>query len=155
KMTHAWSARLLLLAPLVLLDSGRLEASHRVDPLPSWRDGAAERSIVDFVAAVTREGSPSWVPPAERVAVFDNDGTLWTEQPIPVELQFAIDRVRALAPSHPEWKGRQPFDAALSDDLETLAKGGDEGIMELVAATHAGMTTDEFTAIVRDWLRTA
>jgi phosphoserine phosphatase len=125
------------------------------DALPSWNDGAAKQAIVTFVTTVTREGSPDFVVPAERIAVFDNDGTLWTEQPGPVQLAFALDRVKTLAPQHPEWKDKQPFKAALEGDMKTLAESGEHGILEMFMATHAGMTTDEFAKIVTDWLATA
>jgi phosphoserine phosphatase len=125
------------------------------DALPSWNDGASKTAIVEFVARVTRQGGPDFVAPAERIAVFDNDGTLWSEQPGPVQLAFALDRVKALAPQHPEWKDKQPFKAALEGDMKALAEAGDRGFLDLVMATHAGMTTDEFTKIVTDWLATA
>jgi len=123
--------------------------------LPSWNDGATKQSILEFVAAVTREGSSDFVPPAERIATFDNDGTLWVEQPRYTQLTFALDRVKAEAPLHPEWKDTQPFKAVLENDMGTLAKIGDQGLAELVLASHAGMTTDEFQKIVTDWLATA
>jgi phosphoserine phosphatase len=125
------------------------------DPLPSWNDGVAKKAITGFVAKVTNEGGPDFVPPAERIAVFDNDGTLWSEQPMYAQLAFALDRVKALAPQHPEWKEKQPFKAALEGDMKTLSAGGEEALVELVMATHAGMTTDEFASIVKDWLATA
>jgi phosphoglycolate phosphatase-like HAD superfamily hydrolase len=124
-------------------------------PLPSWNDGAAKQAILNFVAAVTREGSPDFVPPAERIATFDNDGTLWVEQPGSTQLTFALDRVKALAPLHPEWKDTQPFKAVLENDMGTLAKTGEKGLAELVMASHSGMTTNEFQKIVTDWLATA
>jgi hypothetical protein len=125
------------------------------DPLPSWNDGATKRSILTFVAAVTQDGSPDFVPAPQRIATFDNDGTLWPEQPMYVQFAFAIDRVRALAPLHPEWKEKQPFKAALAGDIRTLVASGERGLMEMVMATHAGMTTGEFERIVIDWLSTA
>jgi phosphoglycolate phosphatase-like HAD superfamily hydrolase len=131
------------------------QAQAQLDPLPSWNDGASKRAIVEFIARVTRQGGPDLVPPAERIAVFDNDGTLWTEQPIPVQLAFALDRVKALASLHPEWKDRQPFKAVLEGDMKTLAESGERGILEMLMATHAGMTTDEFTKIATDWIATA
>jgi phosphoglycolate phosphatase-like HAD superfamily hydrolase len=124
-------------------------------PLTSWNDGPAKRAIVRFVTDATTPGTPSFVPPAERIAVFDNDGTLWPEQPMYVQLAFALDRVRALAPQHPDWKGRQPFKAALEGDAKALAESGERGLLELVMATHAGMTSDAFAQVVRDWMRTA
>jgi phosphoserine phosphatase len=125
------------------------------DRLPSWNDGPAKQAIVRFVADVTKEGGPRYVPPAERVATFDNDGTLWSEQPAYVQLIFALDRVRALAPQHPEWKAKQPFKAALDGDMKALAASGEKGLVELIMATHAGMTPDEFAQIVKQWLATA
>ena len=110
---------------------------------------------MDFVARVSDPASPAFVPEAERIAVFDNDGTLWSEQPAYFQLLFAVDRVKALAPEHPEWKTKQPFKAVLDGDMEALAAGGEHGLLELVMATHGGMTTVEFEAIVRNWLATA
>jgi phosphoserine phosphatase len=130
-------------------------AAAGAEVLPSWNDGPAKQAIVAFVAKVTTPGGPDFVPPAERIAVFDNDGTLWSERPIYFQLAFAIDRVKALAPAHPEWKTQQPFRAVLEDDGKALAAAGEHGIAELVMATHAGMTTDEFAATVRDWLAAA
>jgi phosphoserine phosphatase len=125
------------------------------DVLPSWNDTAPKRAIVAFVDRVTRLGSPEFVPAPERIAVFDNDGTLWAEQPVYVQLMFVIDRVRALAGRHPEWRTQQPFAAVLQGDPARLRGLGEREIMQLLAATHAGMTTDEFSAIVRDWIATA
>jgi len=124
-------------------------------PLPSWNDGAARQAIVEFVKATTTKGSPKFVPPAERIATFDNDGTLWCEQPGPVQLYFALDRVKALAPQHPEWKDKEPFASLLKGDLKTALAGGDHAILELFMATHTGMTTEEFAQIVKDWIATA
>ena len=112
------------------------------DALPSWRDGQAKQAIVRFVEEVTKKGGTAFIPPAERIAVFDNDGTLWVEQPMYVQLAFALDRIKALAPAHPEWKDKQPFKAAVAGDLKTVAAGGEHALLELVMATHAGMTTD-------------
>ena len=137
---------------VAILGCGPLQQS---DPLPSWNDGPIKSSIMEFVATVTREGSEHYVPTAERIAVFDNDGTLWSEQPAYFQLLFALDRVRALAPEHPEWKERQPFKAALEGDLEAVAESGVKGILELVMATHAGDTSEEFQHVVREWLTNA
>jgi len=125
------------------------------DQLPSWNDGKTKQSIVAFVEKVTKPGSPDFVPVAERIATFDNDGTLWCEQPVPVQLYFALDRVKALAPQHPEWKTKEPFASLLKGDLKTALAGGDHALLELVLATHAGMTTVEFEQIVKDWIATA
>jgi phosphoserine phosphatase len=130
-------------------------APAAVRPLPSWNDGTAKSALVGFVGKVTRQGTPDFVPEPERIAVFDNDGTLWTEQPMYAQMAFVLDRVKALAPGHPEWKDTQPFKAALEGDLKTLAGSGERGLLDLVMATHAGMTTDEFATIVTDWIATA
>jgi hypothetical protein len=124
-------------------------------PLPSWNDGPEKRAILAFVTRVTTPGSPDFVPVAERVAVFDNDGTLWTEMPASAQLFFAMDRAKALAPRHPEWRTREPFKSALAGDAAGVAKGGERGIVELLAATHTGMTATDFTRIVEEWLATA
>lgn len=125
------------------------------DPLPSWNDGPAKQSITDFVAKVTKDGSPDFVPVPERIATFDNDGTLWCEKPLPVQLFFALDRVKALAPQHPEWKDQEPFKFVLEDDMKGLMGTGQKGLVEILMATHSGMTTDEYNQIVKDWLKTA
>jgi phosphoserine phosphatase len=130
-------------------------AGCAADPLPSWNDGPSRRSIITFVDKVTDPAGQSFVPPAQRIAVFDNDGTLWSENPLYFQLLFAIDRVKALAGQHPEWKTKQPFKAVLDGDMKALAATGHKGLLELVMATHAGMTTDEFEKIVSDWLATA
>jgi phosphoglycolate phosphatase-like HAD superfamily hydrolase len=144
--------KLVLAAILALAAMPLLVAS---DPLPSWNDGRARAAILSFVERVTREGGPDFVAPASRIAVFDNDGTLWSEQPMYVQLAFAIDRVKALAPSHPEWAGSQPFKAAIDGDMTALAASGERGLLELVMATHAGITSEEFERIVQDWMATA
>jgi phosphoserine phosphatase len=125
------------------------------DPLPSWNDTAPKAAIVEFVEKVSKEGSPDFVPEPERIAVFDNDGTLWTEQPMYVQLAFALDRVKAEAPNHPEWATTQPFQAVLEGDMKALAAAGEKGLLELIMATHAGMTTDEFQKIASEWIATA
>jgi phosphoserine phosphatase len=111
--------------------------------------------VLDFVAKVTKEGGKDFVLAAERIATFDNDGTLWCEQPLPVQLAFALDRVKALASKHPEWKKKQPFKAVLKDDMKSVLASGERGLLELMMVGHAGMTTDEFEVIVKDWLATA
>jgi phosphoglycolate phosphatase-like HAD superfamily hydrolase len=125
------------------------------DPLPSWADGASKRAVMAFVQEVTTPGSPGFVAADERIAVFDNDGTLWSEKPVYFQLLFAIDRIRALAPQHPEWKTTQPFKAVLDNDMDALADAGEKGLVQLVMASHAGMTTTEFAGIVGAWLKTA
>jgi len=130
-------------------------AQTAADPLPSWNDGAAKQTIVNFVTAVTRDGSPDFVPVPQRIATFDNDGTLWCEHPMYAQLAFALDRVKAMAPMHPEWKDKQPFKAVLERDMKTLAESGERGLVELVMVTHAGMTSNELAKIVTDWLATA
>src|ERR687891_2543706 len=135
--------------------AGAGERTLDADPLPSWNDGAAKQAIVGFVDRVTDEGSADFVPVDQRIATFDNDGTLWAEQPIYFQFAFAFDRVKALAPQHPEWKETQPFKAVLEGDFAALVASGQKGLLEIIAATHAGMTTDEFSVIVADWLATA
>jgi len=125
------------------------------DVLPSWNDGPAKSAIIEFVQAVTDESGSRYVPPESRIATFDNDGTLWPSHPMYAQLAFAMDRIKALAPKHPEWKTKQPFKAVLDNDLEALAAVGEHGIVELVMASHAGMSTAEFEAIVIDWLAKA
>jgi phosphoglycolate phosphatase-like HAD superfamily hydrolase len=125
------------------------------DPLPSWNDGLAKRSITDFVARVTTQGASDFVPPAERIATFDNDGTLWAEQPIYFQVIFALDQLKAMAARRPELRTRQPFKAALTKDLPALAAAGKKELLEIIAATHAGMSIDQFHKIVLDWTATA
>lgn len=144
-----------LTAALLLALGLAAPAAPAAEALPSWNDGAAKARIVAFVQGVTDPRSRSYVPPAERIAVFDNDGTLWSEQPAYFQLAFAIDRVKALASQHPEWKNKQPFQGVLEGDLKAVAATGERGLMELVMATHAGSTTEEFAASVRQWVKTA
>jgi phosphoglycolate phosphatase-like HAD superfamily hydrolase len=132
-----------------------ISANAADDPLASWNEGATKKSIMDFVALVTKEGGADYVKPEERIATFDNDGTLWAEQPYYFQLAFALDRVKAMAPEHPEWKDMDPFKSVLAGDLKGVLAGGDKALMAIVAATHSGMTTDEFNAQVSDWLTTA
>ncbi len=144
-----------LAAALIGLSLLTVTAAAAADPLPSWNDGPAKQAIVNFVAKVTKKGSPDFVPPAERIATFDNDGTLWAEQPMYFQLLFALDRVKVLAPQHPEWKDKEPFASLLKGDVKGALAGGEPAIFEIVMATHAGMTTEEFEKIVKDWLATA
>lgn len=125
------------------------------DPLPSWKEGTARSAIINFVRDVTTPGSAGFVPPDERIATFDNDGCLWSEKPVYFQLLFAMDRVKALAPDHPEWNEKQPFKGVLEGNLEAVAATGKRGLLELVMATHAGMTTEEFEEVVNTWLATA
>jgi phosphoglycolate phosphatase-like HAD superfamily hydrolase len=153
KISAAFVMATVLLACSPSTTETQLDAS--TDPLPSWNEGPAKSVILDFVGRVTDPANPDFVPEPERIAVFDNDGTLWAERPIYFQLLFAIDRVKALAPEHPEWNSTQPFQAVLEGDMEALAAAGHHGLLELVMATHAGMTTDEFESIATDWLATA
>lgn len=151
-MTRTTLKRLIL---LIVLVSYPCLVFAQVDPLPSWKDGAAKTAVTAFVDRVVDQSGSDFVPPEERIAVFDNDGTLWSEQPVYFQLAFALDRIRALAPDHPEWKDTEPFKSVLAGDMKGLAASGDKGLLELVALTHSGMTTAEFATIVADWLKTA
>ena len=124
-------------------------------PLTSWSQGSARGAIVDFVERTTRQGTPDFVPQAERIAIFDNDGTLWAEQPMYFQLAFALDRIRALAPEHPEWKTTQPFKGVLEGDLKAVLGGGEHSVLQIVAASHSGNTSEEFEAIVKKWIGSA
>jgi len=130
-------------------------AARASDPLPSWNDGAARQSIVTFVERVTEPGSADFVPPAERIAVFDNDGCLWAEQPMYFQAYFIFDRIQTLAPQHPEWKAKEPFASVLRGDVKGALAAGEHGLLEMAMATHAGTTTEEFDRIVTDWITTA
>jgi len=125
------------------------------DPLPSWNEGKTKQSIIDFVNTVTDENSPNYVKPEDRISTFDNDGTLWSEKPLYFQLMFALDRIKVLAPEHPEWKNKQPFKGVLENDLKAVMESGMKGLMEIIATTHAGMTTDDFEKIVIAWIDTA
>jgi hypothetical protein len=150
-MRRRWLAALLL----VWGCQSACAQAQSPDPLPSWNDGAAKQAIVGFVERVTAEGGAEFVPVEQRIATFDNDGTLWAEQPIYFQIAFAMDRVKALAAQHPEWRRTEPFEAVLEDDLKTLATLGERGFLQIMAATRSGVTTDEFSGIVADWLATA
>lgn len=143
--------------PSILLIVGLFitAVAQAADPLSSWRDGKAKEAIVSFVEGVTTPGSPDFLPVAERIAVFDNDGTLWSEQPAPVQFYFVVDRVKALSSKHPEWQSKEPFASILKGDFKAALKGGERGLMELLLATHTDMTTDEFAQLVKDWISTA
>src|SRR4030042_766163 len=141
---------LLAMGPAIL--AGRVALA---DPLPSGNEASARQVIIEFVRRVTDKSSPQYVPPEQRIATFDNDGTLWSEQPMYFQAFFTLDRVKALAPQHPEWKDRQPFKAILENDTKALVASGEKGVLEILMASHAGVTTEEFEGIVRDWLATA
>jgi phosphoglycolate phosphatase-like HAD superfamily hydrolase len=157
---NAPDRRSMLRASAVVLATGVLSATGTKaqtpsTPLSSWNDSPSKQAIQDFVARVTKEGGADYVVPEQRIATFDNDGTLWSEQPMYFQLAFALDRVAALAPKHPEWKTTQPFKAVLEHDMAALGAAGEKGTLEIVAATHSGITTDAFTKIVTDWISTA
>jgi phosphoglycolate phosphatase-like HAD superfamily hydrolase len=157
-VTTSPSHRTLGLAALVVLASslaGCAATGSSADPLPSWQDGATKHAILAFVDGADTPGDAGFIPPAERVAVFDNDGTLWAEQPLYFQLAFALDRVRELAPQHPEWEHTPPFDAVLENDLQAVFAGGEHALLELVMATHSGLSTEEFEQVVTRWLASA
>ena len=139
----------------VLFVAGLVLPSFAADPLPSWNDTASKKAIVSFVEKVTKPGAPDFVPPAERIATFDQDGTLWAEQPMYFQFFFALDRVKVLAPQHPEWKEKEPFASLLKGNVKGALTGGERAMLEIVMATHAGMTTEEFAQTVKDWIATA
>jgi phosphoglycolate phosphatase-like HAD superfamily hydrolase len=141
-------------ACMILVVFGGWTAANAQDPLPSWNDGAAKTAILDFVAAVTNKHGEHYVEPSERIATFDNDGTLWVEYPMYTQVLFAFDRVKKLAPQHPEWKTKQPFKALLEGDMKTVGESGMKGLMEIIVATHSGMTAEEFEKEAADWLAT-
>ena len=146
---------LVFVCALLLAWQGAASALAQDDPLPSWNDGAIKQSIVDFVTRVTKEGGPDYVKPAERVATFDNDGTLWVEQPIYAQFAFAVDEVKAQSNQYPNWKTKEPFKSVLAGDMAAVAAMDEKGMVEIVAATHSGMTTVDFNKSVKDWLETA
>lgn len=132
-----------------------LSIAQHADPLPSWHDGQSKQSIIDFVAKVTKQGSANFVPISERIATFDNDGNLWAEQPMYAQLFFAADRIKALAPQHPEWQTEEPFASLLKGDVKAVIAGGMKSVAEIIMASHAGMTTEEFKDIVTQWMASA
>ena len=148
-----WHSRIGAAVFCVLLSTTVVAQSR--DLLPSWNDGAARKAIIAFVEKVTKKGSADFVSPEERIATFDNDGTLWAEQPMYFQLLFSLDRVKALAPQHPEWKATEPFASLLKGDLKSALAGGEKAMLEIMMAAHAGMTTEEFEKIVKDWIATA
>jgi len=147
---RVFSARFVLGFTLTLLASTAVQAS---DPLPSWNEAKPKQAILQFVEDVTKEGGPHYVPPAERIATFDNDGTLWVEYPMYTQALFAFDRVKEVAPQHPEWKTKQPFKALLEGDMKTVGASGIKGLLEIVIATHSGMTATQFADEAGAWLR--
>lgn len=144
-----------IVTALALIAVSAAYAQAPVDPLPAWIDGAVKKSITDFVSRTTNQGSPDFVPLAARIAVFDNDGTLWTEQPFYFQLAFAFNRVRAMAQQHPEWKTKQPFKGLTEGDMKAVLSTGEKGLLQVVEATHAGMTTSDFANEVLAWTSTA
>lgn len=153
---HANYRRLLTLLACIALPFAALRGiAAEPDPLPSWNDTAPKRAIIAFVARVTREGSKDFVPVAERIATFDNDGTLWVEQPVYTQLAFAVDQVKLKAPLHPDWKHEEPFASIVGNRPQDALAAGERAAAELIAATHAGMTTDAFDNTVKQWIRTA
>ena len=153
-MKNTFSQNILALVLLVAL-MFTTTVARAADPLPSWNDGKSRQAIIAFVEKVTKPGSPDFVPVADRIATFDNDGTLWAEQPLYFQLFFALDRIKALASKHPEWKTKEPFASLLKGDVKSALKGGEPAIAQIVMATHAGMTTAEFEQIVKEWVATA
>jgi len=149
------NAQSLFAAALVVMASSTTTCSHADDPLASWNDTAAKEAIIRFVEKVTTEGSADFVPPGERIATFDNDGTLWSEKPMYFQLLFALDRVKTLAPQHPEWKNEEPFASLLKGNVKAALAGGEKAVAEIVMATHAGMTTAEFETVAARWIATA
>jgi len=143
------------LVPVLIASVLAATAAQAADPLPSWNDGAAKQSIVAFVGKVTAEGTPDFVPPAERIATFDNDGTLWAEQPMYFQLLFALDQVRLLASQHPEWRDQEPYASLLKGDVKGALAGGEKSLAEIMMATHAGTTTEEFAGRVSGWIAAA
>jgi hypothetical protein len=147
--------RALILAVIVATLAVSPGARAQTDPLPSWNDGQVKSAIIDFVRRTTSQGSPGFVAPELRIDVFDNDGTLWTEQPFYFQLAFALDQIKAQAPKHPEWKNKQPFKGLIEGDLKSALSTGMKGLEQILASTHAGMTTDEFAKSVTAWTQTA
>jgi haloacid dehalogenase-like hydrolase len=150
-----WAIPALLLSLCLSAAPTRSQNQPATDPLPSWNAGPNKKALVDFVKATTDKASPTFVPQAERIATFDNDGTLWVEQPMYTQVMFALDRIKALAPKHKDWETKEPFKAVLSGNREAIAKFTKKDLLEIAAATHAGMSVEEFHAIAKDWLATA
>ena len=150
-----WLCAMAFVGVVAFLAVGCATSEPTTDPLPSWNDGPRKQAVLDFVAKVTREGGPDFVPGADRIAVFDNDGTLWSEQPFYNQMAFALDQVKLLVKEHPEWKEKLPFKAALEGDLKAIMSTGMKGVIELVLATHANQTADEFEATAKKWISSA
>ncbi|TDR93553.1 phosphoserine phosphatase [Enterovirga rhinocerotis] len=150
---HARFAGMVL--ALLLCVCAAAQAQQPTDPLPSWTDGRAKSAILDFVRRVTQEGGPDFVPPPERIATFDNDGTLWAERPIYFQLAFALDEIKRLAPSRPDWADKEPYRSVVAGSIDGLVASGEKGLLDILAATHAGMTTEDFARAVSDWLASA
>ncbi|MCG6156378.1 HAD family hydrolase [Rubinisphaera margarita] len=155
RFSEGRSLKLRLALLLTVFAVGLQNSSFAEDPLPSWNDGPAKTSIIDFVECAKSDGCEKYIAPEDRIAVFDNDGTLWSEQPAYFQLLFALDRVREMAADHPEWKNEAPFKAVLDGDLKAVVESGKEGLLKIIATTHAGMTTEEFAATVHQWIENA
>jgi phosphoglycolate phosphatase-like HAD superfamily hydrolase len=154
-VSAVWRALAVTILALSFIAFPCASALAQTDPLPSWSDGPVKKSITDFVSRVTTQGGADFVPTEQRIATFDNDGTLWCEQPVYFQVAFAFDRVKAMAPRHPEWKTTQPFKALLDKDMKAFAASGEKGLLQIMAATHTGMTTGEFSKEVIEWTATA
>lgn len=154
-MSIAHSRYFLCLLLLGFVCIASAQSGSSIDPLPSWNDGANKKAIITFVEGVSKVGSPNFVPEAERIATFDNDGTLWAEQPFYFQALFAFDRIREMSASHPEWKDAEPYRSVIAGDMKALAASGEEGLIKVVLASHAGISADEYQRSVRDWLKTA
>jgi phosphoserine phosphatase len=153
-----WAVLILIAATVSCSEIKERNSSDTIipgDPMPSWNEGSNKKAIVDFVNAVTTKSNPAFVQPEDRIAVFDNDGTLWVEQPIYFQFYFTLDRIRKMAPQHPEWRTKEPYKSVLAGDLKKALGAGEKAIVELMMTTHAGMTTEEFDAIVNDWITTS
>lgn len=157
KTIHVFLSILLLLCWAGCQKQDRIETQPvpQTDPLPSWNEGDSKKSIIDFVTKTTTASSIGFIPVNDRIACFDNDGTLWSEQPMYFQLAFAMDQVKVMAPQHPEWKNKQPFKALLEGDLKTALAGGEKALLEIVMATHSGVTSEEFEKSVTNWMATA
>ncbi len=140
---------------LLLVACAHVSLAQNINPLPSWNDGEARQALIDFVERTTKEGTPEFIPQPERIATFDNDGTLWSEKPVYFQVFFALDRIKQLAPDHPEWADKEPYASLLKGDLKGAFKGGEKALLEIVLTTHAGMTNEAFETLVKEWIATA